>query len=196
MMPLHFAMLANEAYSAKPDIGDANSASRAITRLTDAGFCVAFPGTNNADSFAADLNAVPMLVPGAGNVHSGFWKAWQAIAAPVVAAVGDQPVTLVGHSLGAAIAICAAVALTLAGKPPAAVWCFEPPRVSSDITIRTLLKDVPVHLYKNGNDLVADLPPGWNHAGMLTYIGKPAYPFPNISDHLLANVIDSLSAIQ
>ena len=196
MTPLFFSLLAQEAYSATPDIGDAKSASRAITRLTDVGFCVAFPGTDNLDCVGADLDALSVSVPGAGRVHRGFWQAWQAIAGPVIEAIGDQPVTLVGHSLGAAIALCAAVSLTLAGKPPVAVWAFEPPRVSPDISVRTVLAKVPLNLYKNGLDLVPDVPPGWNHAGLLTNIGKPAYPFPNVADHAIQRVIDALSAMQ
>lgn len=196
MMPMHYALLAQEAYSATPDIGDANSASRAITRLTDVGLCVAFPGTDNMDCVGADLDAVPVDVLGAGRIHAGFYKAWRAIGDQVMAAIGDQPVTLVGHSLGAAIALCAAVSLTLAGKPPVAVYAFEPPRISPDISIRTLLAKVPLKLYKNGLDLVPDVPPGWNHAGLITAIGKPSYPFPNLADHSLSNVIDSLSALQ
>jgi triacylglycerol lipase len=191
--PHDFALLAQEAYSAKPDIGKADSASRAIVRTTAAGLCVAFPGSDNADCWGADFDVVPAWVQGIGDVHRGFWDAWQAIAAPVTAAIGDQPVTLVGHSLGAAIAILAAASLTLAGKPPVAVYGFEPPRVSLDLGVRALLARVPVHLYQNGNDIVPNLPPGWNHAALLTHIGKPTLPFPNIADHMLGRVIAALA---
>lgn len=54
MTPRDFALLAQEAYSAKPDIGKADSASRAIVRQTAGGLV--------------------------GQVHHGFWKAWGAIA--------------------------------------------------------------------------------------------------------------------
>lgn len=196
MEPMHFALMAQEAYGATPDIGDAKSASRAITRLTDVGLCVAFPGTDNLECVGADLDALTVSVPGIGRVHKGFWQAWQAIATPVLEAIGDQPVTLIGHSLGAAIAICAAASMALAGRPPIAVWAFEPPRVSPDISVRTTLAGVPLHLFKNGNDAVPDIPPGWNHAGLVTSIGKPAYPWPNIADHAIARVIDALSSDQ
>lgn len=193
MTPYDYALLAQEAYSAVPDIGKASSASRAIVRQTAAGLVVAFPGTDNRDCWGADFSFEPISVCGVGKVHSGFWTAWMAIAADVKAAVGDQPVTLVGHSLGAALAVCAAVALTLDVKPPVAVYGFEPPRVSPDLSVRTLLAKVPVNLYRNGLDLVTDLPPDWQHAGLLTPIGKPALPFPNIRDHQLSRVIASLT---
>jgi len=192
MTPRDFALLAQEAYTATPDIGKADSASRAIVRQTAAGLVVAFPGSDNIDCWGADFDLGPLSVPGVGNVHQGFWQSWQAIAADVIAAIGEQPVTLVGHSLGAALAIMAAVSLTLAGKPPAAVYGFEPPRVSPDLSVRTLLTKVPVHLYKNGNDVVPDLPPDWNQAALLKHIGTPALPFPNVKDHMLARVIAAL----
>ena len=111
----------------------------------------------------------------------------------VLTTIGNQPVTLVGHSLGAVIVIMAAVSLTLAGKPPAAVYGFEPPRVSPGIGVRALLRNVPVSLYKNGNDIVPDVPLGWNHAALITHIGKPERPFPNVQDHALARVLQALS---
>jgi triacylglycerol lipase len=196
MSPRDYAILAQEAYSAAPDIGKEDSASRAIVRTTASGLCVAFPGTDNADGWSADFDAIPVQVQGMGDVHRGFWHSWEAIAPAVLAQIGDKPVTLVGHSLGAALAIMAAATLTLAGKPPIAVYGFEPPRVSPDICIRTVLSKVPVHLYKNGLDIVPDVPLGWNHAALLTHIGTPALPFPNVQDHSIARVIAALTATQ
>src|SRR6516225_8963025 len=112
MTPRDFALLAQEAYTATPDIGKADSASRAIVRQTAGGLVVAFPGTDNVPGWIADLDIRQAAVEGVGDVHRGFWQAWQAIAPAVTTAIGDQPVTLVGHSLGAAIAIMAAVSVT------------------------------------------------------------------------------------
>jgi triacylglycerol lipase len=194
MTPRDFALLAQEAYTAKPDIGIADSASRAIVRQTAVGLVVAFPGTDNVPGWIADLDIRQVSIEGVGDVHRGFWQAWQAIAPVVTSAVGAQPVTLVGHSLGAAIAIMAAVSMTLAGKPPAAVYGFEPPRVSSGIGVRTLLSKVPVHLYKNGNDIVPDVPLGLSHAALLKHIGKAVLPIANVQDHFLDRVIPALPA--
>jgi triacylglycerol lipase len=195
MTPRDYAALAQEAYTAPPDIGIADSASRAIVRTTADGLCVAFPGSNDLDCWLADLDAIPVSVPGMGDVHAGFWGAWSAIAPQVIAAIGDKPVTLVGHSLGASLSLIAAAALTLAGKPPVAVWAFEPARVSYDLTIRNLLAKVPLHLYRNGNDLVTNLPPGGVHPGLLTHIGPALLPFVNAQDHLLPNVTKNLPQV-
>jgi hypothetical protein len=192
MIPRDFALLAQEAYSAAPDIGKADSASRAIIRNTAAGLVIAFPGTDNADCLEVDLDFVPVTVPGVGEVHGGFWKAWQAISVPVLATINGKPVTLVGHSLGAAIAIMAAIEMTVSGNPPAAVYGFEPPRVSPNGNVAALLAGVKMDLYQNGNDIVPELPPEWSHAAPVIPIGKPAFPFSNFVDHELARVIASL----
>ncbi|WP_176016660.1 alpha/beta fold hydrolase [Burkholderia sp. BCC0398] len=193
MTPREYALLAQEAYSAKPDIGKADSASRAIVRQTAGGLVVAFPGTDNLDCVAADLDAHPIDVIGIGQVHHGFWKAWGAIAVDVLAAIDGRPVTLVGHSLGAAIAIMAAAAMVAGGNQPAAVYGFEPPRVSTNGSVAAVLAAVPLNLFKNGNDIVPDLPPDWEHAGAIQQIGRAAFPFPNVTDHAIARVVAALT---
>jgi len=194
MTPRDYALLAQEAYSAKPDIGKADSASRAIVRQSAAGLIVAFPGTDNLDCVAADLDAHPIDVIGIGQVHHGFWKAWGAIAVDVIAAIDGRPVTLVGHSLGAAIAIMAAAAMVVGGKPPTAVYGFEPPRVSTNGSVAAVLEKVPLSLFKNGNDIVPELPLDWYHAGAIQKIGRPMFVFPNVTDHAIARVIAALTA--
>lgn len=189
MTPRDYAILSQEAYDAPPDIGIAMSASRAIVRHTGAGLCIAFRGTDDVASFAADFDIEPLSVPGVGTVYTGFWRAWEAMQLEVLAAAAGQPVTLCGHSLGAALALMAAAAMVVGGNAPVAVYGFEPPRVGVDLGIRALLARVPVHLYKNGNDIVCDVPPGGNHAALLTPIGKSALPWPNVIDHEIARVI-------
>ena len=197
MNALDYAQLAQEAYTAAPDIGQADSASRAIVRQTAGGLVIAFPGSDNDACWETDFDAIEEPVAGVGTLHRGFWEAYQAIAPQVAAAIGDQAVTFVGHSLGAALAIMAAVSQTIAGKPPAAVYGFEPPRVCPDLSVATLLRDVPVTLFKNGNDIVPDVPFGWSHAALLTHIGTAELPFPNTLDHNLDKVIAALaSAVQ
>ncbi|VWB75758.1 lipase, class 3 [Burkholderia lata] len=194
MTPCDYALIAQEAYTAVPDIGKADSASRAIVRQTAGGLCVAFPGTDNLDCVAADLDAHPIDIIGIGQVHHGFWSAWGAIAVDVLAAIDGRPVTLVGHSLGAAIAIMAAAAMVVGGNPPAAVYGFEPPRVSTNGSVAALLEKVPLSLFKNGNDIVPELPLDWRHAGAIQQIGRPMFPFPNVTDHAIARVISALTS--
>lgn len=193
MTPADFARLASEAYTVTPDIGVTGSASRAIVRHTDAGLVVAFPGSDNLDCWEADFDIETVSVDGIGAIHRGFWQAWKAMEADVMKAINGEPVTFVGHSLGGALAICAAIALTLAGNPPVSVYGFEAPRTSPDLDIRTLLANVPVHLYKNGLDIVPDVPFDWQHPAILVHIGKPSLPFPNTLDHQIDRVIAALT---
>lgn len=196
MTPHDFALLAQEAYTTAPDIGKADSASRAIVRQTEVGLVIAFPGTDNLACFAADFDIEPFDVAGVGKVYKGFWDAWDAISLPVLAAVKGQPVTLVGHSLGAAMALMCAAYMTVGGNPPAYVYGFEPPRVGIDAGIQTALANVPMFLFKNGNDIVPELPPGGNHAGPIMQGGIAALPFGNLTDHEIARVISTLSAME
>lgn len=189
LTPRDFALLAQEAYTAAPDIGKADSASRAIVRETADGLVVAFRGSDNVDSWLTDFDIETVDVPGAGKFHAGFWRAWQAIATDVLAAIDGRSVTFVGHSLGAALCIAAALDTTISGNPPAAVYGFEPPRVSPDMSARVALRRVDVRLYRNGLDIVPTMPPEWRHAAMLIPIGKPALPILNTIDHEIVRVI-------
>ena len=185
MTPYDYCLIAQEAYTATPDIGVVNSASRAIVRHTANGLCIAFRGSDDIASWLADLHAAPLDVPGIGWFHEGFWNAWQAMLVDTLAAIGGQSVTLVGHSLGAALALACACDMTEAGNPPAAVYAFEPPRVSPDGNVANLLAGVPLYLCRNGIDVVPEVPPLWQHAGPVHAIGKARGP---ITDHLIENV--------
>ena len=196
MTPRDFALLAQEAYDAPPDIGKADSASRAIVRETPGGLVVAFRGSDNEPSWETDFDIETVDVAGAGKFHSGFWSAWQAIATDVLAAINGRPVTLVGHSLGGALAIAAALDMTISGNPPVAVFGFEPPRVSPDMGVRVVLRHVDVRLYRNGLDIVPTVPLDWRHAAPLIPIGKPALPIVNTLDHQLERVIAALAAME
>ena len=193
MTPRDWALLAAEAYTAAPDIGRPDSASRAIVRHTPAGLVIAFRGSDDVDSWAHDLDAALTWVHGVGPVHLGFWRAWTAMMADTISTIGATPVTLVGHSLGAALAVCAAISLELAGRPPLAVWGFEPPRIGPTFAIAHFLSAVPIYLYRHGSDPVPDLPLGWQHAAPLTHIGAPAEIMPDIRDHYIERVIAALS---
>ncbi|MFM0044151.1 lipase family protein [Paraburkholderia sediminicola] len=195
LLSVDYALIAQEAYSAKPDIGSVPGPSCAIVRNTADGLVIAFPGTDSIADLLTDFNVTPTAVPGLGRIHNGFWQAWSAIAPQVESAAGDAPVTFVGHSLGAALAIIAGASRVAAGKPVQAVYGFEPPRVSPEPTIGNVLAKTSVILFKNGNDAVTDVPPLWPQSAKLIGIGTPRYPWPNLRDHAIARVITALQAI-
>lgn len=193
MNPLGYALQAQESYKAEPDIGSAFSSSRAICRQVDDGFCVTFRGSDNTASWLTDFNIAVLDDTIIGKVHKGFWEAWQAIAGGVKAAcaASGSPIILCGHSLGGALALVAAADFIRSGIPLAAVYAFEPPRVSPDINIKSILWRTPLYIYKNGSDPVPDVPPFWHRSGVVNQIGKPAL-LPDVDDHLIENVMASL----
>ena len=190
MKPLNFAQLAESAYTDTPTMGQIGSAGIAVQY----GNVLAFRGSADIASWLHDLDAGATRVYGMGYVHAGFWSAYLEIREAVLAA---KPTFVTGHSLGAALAIIAAADLVLTGNAPAAVYAFEPPRVSIDSEITRVLGNVPKSLYKNGNDLVPDIPLSlpfekWQHCAPLIHIGKPEEPFPNVIDHEIDRVILAL----
>lgn len=191
MSPWDWALLAQEAYDAPPDIGRPDSASRAIVREVDDGMAIAFPGTNNLPCVEVDVDVDPLRIPGVGNVFRGFWNAWNAIAEEVIKTIDGRPVIFVGHSLGAAMAILAAADCVATLHKVQAVWGFEPPRVGVDSSLTVALASVPMNLYRNGGDIVPTVPWWGQHPRPLTQIGKPTL-FPNVGDHEIAKVIQSL----
>lgn len=195
MMPRDFALLAQESYNVAPDIGQVDTASRAIVRQTPGGLVIAFRGSDNRACWEADFDAFPMDVDGIGKLHRGIWRAWESMSDAVLAAIGGKPVTLVGHSLGGALALMCAIQMTVSGNSPAAVWGFEPPRISPGPEFGPLLAHVPITLYRNGNDIVPMLPENWYLPVELTAIGAPEVPFDNPFDHKMGHVIAALTSL-
>jgi len=192
--PADYARLAALAYTEPPLIGLASSAARAVVFSPGV---VGFPGTDNLACWLADLDAAAVDVRGLGRLHAGFWGAFQQISAPLMA-LPEVQVTL-GHSEGAALALIFAAQLCLAGRPPRAVYAFEPPRVSADGTIAALFAThgVALTLTRNGEDIVPMVPrllEPWQHAAPLLQIGHAELPIPNVQDHVIERVVAALQS--
>jgi len=190
---LEAAQLAKSAYTDQPTFGAEKSAARAVMYR---GNVVGFPGTNNIACWLADLDAIAEHVPSMGKMHCGFWSAFREIAQPLMA-LPQVDVTL-GHSEGAALALIYAAQRCIAGKPPKAVYAFEPPRISADDTIASIFRShgVQLVLTQNGEDIVPMIPrllENWQHPGPIMKIGKPSAPFPNIEDHAIERIIAALT---
>ncbi len=154
---------------------------------------LALRGTIDMDDFIRDIDAVPITVPGLGNVHGGFWEGLGDFLDEVLPLLRGK-VVITGHSLGASRAVLLGAKLCLIGYPPAQILGFEPAKVSTDSVLGDLLasKMVQIVLTKNGGDLVPDLPDGldYRHPVPLDRIGVPTLP--NLVDHEIANVIRAL----
>ena len=194
MTPLEAGRLALRCYTDKPTFGKAVGSGRAVVYDR----AVAFPGTDNVATFLADLDVKARRVQGLGLVHCGFMDSWEEVAPQVLALPAVDIV--IGHSLGAAMALLGAANLCLIGKPPKVVFAFEPPRISADDTIAKLFiaHGVELHLYRNGLDVVTEIPrllEAWQQPGVLDGIGHPLRPFVNTEDHLMVNVLPNLPAL-
>ncbi|HET8689578.1 MAG TPA: Mbeg1-like protein [Methanosarcina sp.] len=195
MKALQYALLAKAAYSTKPDIGDKNSSARAIISKTDDGQVISFPGTDNIACWLADLNIDTVNAIGLGNVHEGFWNSFYEIHNELIE---QSPSVLCGHSEGAALSLIYGAMLCFMKKPPKSIYAFEAPRISTDNTMAKLFSDnnVQVFIYQNGKDIVPDIPRlfhKWQHPAPIINVGTPIEPWPNVHDHLIDNVIKSLS---
>lgn len=100
-------------------------------------------------------------------VHRGFWGAWQILKDPVAQALDDlladhpgSPVRLTGHSLGAAIANCAAIDLKLGHGLRTSLIDFGSPRVGNLEFVKAMEQEVPQQWrITHAKDMVPHMPP-------------------------------------
>ncbi len=187
---LRMANYAAECYKRPPDIGRQDGACRVhvFSSLTF-GHVVAFEGTSDVESLLADAEVETVRVPNMGLVHTGFWDSLSA----VLNRIAIVPTAITGHSLGAAHAMLYGAWLATKGHS-APVYCFEPPRVSADDELAELVQvsKMDVSAFRNGNDIVTQVPSWMTFPVPLTAIGTPSLPFDNLVDHEIARVISSL----
>lgn len=187
MKPVDYALLAQRAYADAPTVGLADSASR----MHVYGDVHVFRGSDDLASFIADADCDVIAVEGLGSIHKGFYGALAAILPECLAF--PRPSAVVGHSLGAAMAIIYAAVLAQLGHV-VPVYAFEPPRLCGDAAMQDLLaaNKVPWFATRNGLDVVTQVPPGLTLPGPLTKIGKPSFSLDNLTDHGIGRVIDAL----
>lgn len=191
MNPIDYALLAQRAYTDAPTVGQADSASR----MHIYGDVHVFRGTDDLASWLADLDCDVIAVEGLGKIHKGFYGALATILPQCLAL--PRPSAVVGHSLGAAMAIIYAAVLAQLGHV-VPVYAFEPPRLCADDTMRSLFhaQQVPWFASRNGHDIVTQVPLTLGLPGPLTSIGHASMPFVNEIDHNMGRVIAALQAMQ
>ncbi|HET6789703.1 MAG TPA: lipase family protein [Aquabacterium sp.] len=108
-------------------------------------------------------------------VHRGFQRALDSIWPDIEARLRTLscPVFYAGHSLGAALAILAAVR-----RAPRAVYAFGAPRVGNALFVAQAQERV-IHRVVHGADLITALPPtflGYRHVGNVHHLPARAVP--------------------
>jgi len=128
--------------------------TQAILATDYADVVLAFRGTEEPRDLFRDLRYIKTDFPGGGRVHRGFYSAflevWDEIAADLKNLA--YPKIYTGHSLGAALAVMAAVM-----APPREVHVYGCPRVGNRAFTDRL--KCPVFRYENWFDLVTYVPP-------------------------------------
>ena len=125
---------------------------------------VAIPGTHPEDPLDGirDLSAAPWAFPIIGICHSGFGSGGTALAERVLKAIaGDhRMMTIVGHSLGGAMALIVGARLVAAGKRVRVVT-FGAPRVAFILNlglVKLARAALDLAEYRRAGDPVPDVP--------------------------------------
>lgn len=182
---------------------------RATLTPSAGGPIIAFRGSSEAREWAMDLIQLPGLgrlvqklreaahSPYArlGVVHTGFMVGAEALYPSIKLALDGRRPTLVGHSLGGALALIVGAMLTLDGNPPLEIVTFGAPRVAGAGSFRAVLDQVEVRQYHNGADMVPTLPPSYHHARDLIPLHVLPHSRDPVANHFIDAYIRSLEAI-
>jgi len=193
---IDWANIANNAYASKPDLGKEESAGRICFVQSEQGLILAIPGTNNPESFFADIDVLTHDAGQLGEVHKGGYDAFQ----PLWLDIYHLPIyAIVGHSEGCFGALYLGAQLSLLGKSPKVIYCFEPPRASIDNKLADVFSKsgIELHLMRHGSDIITEVPVAvpfinWQHPKALENFGTACLPFDNFADHYLENIISDL----
>lgn len=122
---------------------------------------IAFRGSTTLEDWLRDFVGIMIYDPEIGGVEAGFMMGMRDVMAHVADEI-KQPspkIYITGHSLGAARALAFAALVAVQGfsKVIQGVTTFGSPRPGG-AKIKSLLANIPVNSYKNGNDPVTDVP--------------------------------------
>jgi hypothetical protein len=182
--------------------------TQAILLTTEETAVLAFRGTRvpkfpdllrslpvNLNDLMTDLSALRVAHRGGGEVHEGFFKAfnlfWEIHGAEILHQIGDRALCLTGHSLGGALATLAAAHL----ERVSALYTFGSPAVGNEKFGHVFRqRGLPMFRFVHGLDLVTTVPlsqMGYQPVGRLVHLsaGETAALSPSPTQHSL---LDSL----
>ena len=159
--------------------------TQAILVSGESSIALAFRGTEamSIRDIKADARANKRACESGGEMHSGFYDAFENVRSMVEGAINDpshadKPLYVTGHSLGGAVATVAAKKLAHPGGI-AACYSFGAPRVGDDDWITEIR--APIYRLVNSADCVTMLPPSNEFvafvAWLLRLLSKAHIPF-------------------
>lgn len=167
---------------------------------------VAFRGTEFDKFFSGwgwrdvlrDLRAIPWYDKRVGWSHAGFLKgARGAVDRGLFGFLRkSEPVVLLGHSLGGALAINAAAMLKNTGFNVESVTTFGAPRTLTKSARKKYIKlRIPTSQYTNRGDPIPDIPCRWwgyRHVNEVK-TGRPPNGYSILRNHMLAHYREAIS---
>ena len=135
---------------------------------------LAFRGTEamSIRDIKSDVRANKRACESGGQMHSGFYDAFENVRSMAEAAINDpahadKPLYVTGHSLGGAVATVAAKKLAHPGGI-AACYSFGAPRVGDDDWIAEIRS--PIYRLVNSADCVTMLPPSSESVALIAWL--------------------------
>jgi pimeloyl-ACP methyl ester carboxylesterase len=154
------------------------------------GIIVAYEGTFDRAGWQLDFDALIHFQPATHELgHAGFMDGAEDVVDRLDAEIAGRASYIVGHSLGAALALETAALLAARGRPPRKIFLFAPPRVFL-LKPPDVLAGVPIAAWWFGNDPVPAVPPGWWQV-QCRLVGKPLWP-PRQA-HAIANYVEAVT---
>lgn len=183
--------------AAKPWFVDDDNAVRIfLVRLKSGLACFVPEGTHNLTGWLLDFAALMAPAPqrfdhkGLGPIHSGFYYASLPALTEILKVALTEPVGMIGHSLGAAMAILLGCQLIDFGIKPVVIAGYAPPRVGTKHLVK-IATSVPHQYWRYGTDPVTQVPFRLRKEPFeqvpLTHIGPPAGPIWKPSNHHFPN---------
>jgi len=189
-----------------PTFASLDSAIRVfLSDAPDGSVTVSIEGTHDPLGWAIDFLAIGVrdreMVhhPSVGMVEAGFLLAAQSVIGAIGPAVAGKRFNMIGHSLGAALALLLGALLGDEGHAADAIHAFAPPRVGYDDFLAALKRiGSAVRAFRFHNDPVPlaplTLPPLWPYRQVpLIGLGPAPTHALDPADHHYPNYVNAIS---